>query len=303
VKDAGFLKAWRVKDPSQQLILQTDFAALEPHVLTELSHCKAMLGLYGPDAPKGNDVYIYCAALCGGDLGQPFIELGYVPLKPTKETIETCKKQLKHIRNAAKIVVLSDDYGSGVEKKWRTLRLQGFKFSMDQMRDIQARLDAAFIGKKQFGEKLKRELEMNRGFVLDAFGLPTPIWREKSKDATNRCLAEGTLVRVKDGGWKRIESLDTNDWIWDTDTWVRHGGLIYNGLRNTISVDGLRCTPDHLIMADTGEWIHAEKINTISKGTNSAQQINSLHTKRAAYSWADCWKLGCSIFRAALGKK
>lgn len=59
---------------------------------------------------------------------------------------------------------------------------------MEQMRDIQARLDQAFLGKKQFGEKLRREWELNRGFILDALGMPLAIYREKTKDATNRCI-------------------------------------------------------------------------------------------------------------------
>jgi hypothetical protein len=187
-KDAGFLSAWRSQFPHKYLIVQADFTALEPYVLTEMSNDAAMKNLYGPNAPKDQDVYIYCAALCGGDLGQPFLDLGYNPYAPTKESIALCKKQLKQLRNAAKIVVLSDDYGSGVEKKQRTLKLSGIHFTMNQMRDIQARLDSAFRGKKQFGEKLQREWIINRGYVLDGLGLPVAVSGDKLKDITNRVI-------------------------------------------------------------------------------------------------------------------
>jgi hypothetical protein len=187
VKDSAFLKAWRIKDPTKTVIANIDFAALEPHVLTELSQDKAMLALYGPGA-KPNDVYIFTAALMGGILGQPFLDDGYDPKNPTKDAIDRCKKNHKKLRNAVKALALSDDYGSGVKKKFTSLRILGYDFTLAQIKDAQERLNAAYAGKKAFGKMLQTEHEKNGGYVLDGFGFPVAVTPDKLKDCVNRVV-------------------------------------------------------------------------------------------------------------------
>jgi hypothetical protein len=187
VKSPEFLKAWRIEDPTKTVIAEIDFAGIEPHVLTELSRDKTMLKLYGPGA-KANDVYIFTAALMGGTLGQPFLDEGYDPENPTKEIIDICKKKHKKLRNAAKQITLSDDYGSGIKKKFTSLRILGYDFTYAQIKDAQERLNRVYQGKKDFGKKLQAEHERNGGYILDALGMPIAIAPEKIKDSINRCI-------------------------------------------------------------------------------------------------------------------
>jgi DNA polymerase I-like protein with 3'-5' exonuclease and polymerase domains len=146
-----------------------------------------MMKVYGPDA-KPNDIYIFTAAMVGGILGQPFLDMGYDPANPDADIIHACKKKYKALRNVAKVISLSDDYGASAKKKWQTLRIQGYDFSLAQVKDIQTRLDQAFAGKKQFGKKLQAEHERNGGYILDALGFPTPVAEDKVRDCTNRCI-------------------------------------------------------------------------------------------------------------------
>ncbi len=194
VKSPGYLKAWRVENPKTHVIGQLDVTALEPHVLTEASQDKAMLGLYGPGAPQ-NDVYIFGGSLMGGIMGQCFLDEGYDPMNPSKEILDLCKKKYKNIRNALKVVILSDDYGSGATKKWRTLKLSGYDFTLDQIKDVQQRLNKAFEGKKAFGKKLQLEHEKNGGWFLDGFGFPVAVDNDKIRDCTSRyCQRTGHLI-------------------------------------------------------------------------------------------------------------
>lgn len=69
------------------------------------------------------------------------------------------------------------------------------------------------------------------------------------KDKTERqvgktCIAEGSLV-LTDKGLVRIEKISLEHRLWDGIEWVRHSGVIYQGVRNVIEYDGLTATPDH----------------------------------------------------------
>ena len=83
-------------------------------------------------------------------------------------------------------------------------------------------------------------------------------YRNVGKTAVLSCLA-GTSLVLTDTGWKPIISVTENDKLWDGDTWVKHRGLICNGKRSTISLDGLRVTPDHLVY-DGSSWRTAEEL-------------------------------------------
>jgi hypothetical protein len=193
VKDAEFLRAWRPRNLDRDIIYQSDISSLEPNVFTEFSRDDTMLGIYGPGA-KPNDIYIYTAALIGGSLGQCFLDEGYDPKNPTKEIIGQCKKKFKTTRNAAKCIQLSDDYRSGAYKKWQSLRILGFDFTLEEITDIQARLDNVFAGKRAFIARLEREWERNKGFILDGFGMPVCVCRSKTRDLANRCIQRSATL-------------------------------------------------------------------------------------------------------------
>ena len=67
------------------------------------------------------------------------------------------------------------------------------------------------------------------------------------------CVAEGTLV-MTDRGLVSIENIREDDLIWDGVEWVSHEGLINKGIQNTVSIGGIRLTPDHKILTEEG-WV------------------------------------------------
>jgi hypothetical protein len=71
---------------------------------------------------------------------------------------------------------------------------------------------------------------------------------------TENCLAADTLVLTEDG-WLPITAAGGRR-VWDGVEWVDHGGCLYNGYRQTLDLDGVRMTGDHLVLTNTG-WAPA----------------------------------------------
>lgn len=73
--------------------------------------------------------------------------------------------------------------------------------------------------------------------------------RQKGKVATLACIAEGELV-LTDSGLKPIEKVSCADRVWDGESFVRHEGVIYKGVKDVIEYEGLRATTDHLVYVE-----------------------------------------------------
>lgn len=73
------------------------------------------------------------------------------------------------------------------------------------------------------------------------------------------CLAEGTLVLVKDPSGlvleKPIEKVADFDLVWDGDFWVAHGGVVFSGEKDVVEHDGVVATAEHIVYVSTTESI------------------------------------------------
>jgi DNA polymerase len=68
--------------------------------------------------------------------------------------------------------------------------------------------------------------------------------RQKGKIAELACIARDSIV-LTDRGLKPIQYVTTYDRLWDGEEWVEHEGLVYRGIREVITYEGLTATPDH----------------------------------------------------------
>ena len=82
-------------------------------------------------------------------------------------------------------------------------------------------------------------------------------YRNVGKTGILSCLAGDTEV-LTNNGWKPIVMVSKDDKLWDGVQWVTHQGLICNGEKNTIDVDGVRMTPDHMILSGSS-WKQARR--------------------------------------------
>ena len=87
-------------------------------------------------------------------------------------------------------------------------------------------------------------------------------WRYKRKGEDAKiyggllCLAGDTEV-LTSTGWKPLARITTDDLVWDGESWVRHEGLVLQGIKRTTDFGGVRMTPDHRVLTDAG-WIEAQ---------------------------------------------
>ncbi len=65
------------------------------------------------------------------------------------------------------------------------------------------------------------------------------------------CLSEGTPV-LTNKGLVPIEKITPDHLIWDGEEFVKHDGLLYQGMKEVISVNGIQMTPDHKILTTEG---------------------------------------------------
>lgn len=98
-------------------------------------------------------------------------------------------------------------------------------------------------------------------YIKQASNIYNKPVQEIAKDSMERflgkqsvlgCFAKDTLVYTRTG-LKKIIDVRTSDKVWDGYSWVDHGGLIYQGEKETINFLGVEATPDHLFLAGD-EW-------------------------------------------------
>jgi hypothetical protein len=79
------------------------------------------------------------------------------------------------------------------------------------------------------------------------------------KPPTLGCLGSNTLILTTDG-WRRIIDIHKFDKVFDGTHFVEHGGLIYQGLKSVIDLNGVSITPDHEILCGEDKWQSAEAV-------------------------------------------
>ena len=104
------------------------------------------------------------------------------------------------------------------------------------------------------------------------------------------CIAEGTLVRVKDKGFKPIETVQVGEFVWDGEEWVTHEGPVLQGTKTCVTLSGEALTPDHKVLTKE-DWNAAEE-------TNPSQLVRP---KQPSASWSDVWAMVRSICRSLKG--
>ena len=163
-----------------------DVNALEMVVTAELSQDDNLLALYGPAAKK-NDIYLFYGALMPG-LGEKIVAAGYDRLNPTAETIDAAKKACKKERGIAKLLILSDNYGSGVKKKHKILSLEGIDMPLSQVEAMHLALQEAKAGVTHYSDWLRNEWRSNGGWVENGYGRPMCVDEKYTKDLLNRVV-------------------------------------------------------------------------------------------------------------------
>lgn len=208
--------------------IEADAAALEPHVLAELSRDPALLELYGPGAAP-HDLYLYNAADYAvlRDTVRAHYPDGTPGNEVTKERVSAAKAACKTERGLAKTVTLASNYGAGWKKIFRTARIGGAQITEDDAKAIvESHRWKYRASGSEFSATLLDEWTARGGWILSGLGHPVCLAKEYAKDIVNRLIQRtGHDVHVSALYFLRAEldrrGIRARGIVWDFhDQWI-----------------------------------------------------------------------------------
>ena len=113
----------------------------------------------------------------------------------------------------------------------------------------------------------------------------TKDMRQISKSAVLGCFGAETRV-LTSAGYKPIVDITPKDWLWDGEEWVKSAGGRFMGQKWIIEIEGVKITPDHLILSEAG-WERADTVDlksalSLAAGKLSAMQNIDANTMAAS---------------------
>lgn len=169
---------------------------------------------------------------------------------------------------------------------------EGSRFIVADFSAIEARVIAWLAGE---GWRMKAFAEGKDIYCASAsamFGVPVVKHgingelRQKGKVAELACIAEGQLV-LTNHGEKPIETVTTDDLVWDGEQWVVHEGVIYKGKRTVYTYQGLTATLDHKVfLNDSSKPVMLQEAMAYRKDLKDATQEKKEIDKRKECSVA-----------------
>lgn len=127
---------------------------------------------------------------------------------------------------------------------------EGSRFIVADFSAIEARVIAWLAGEEWRMQAFAEGKDIYCASASAMFGVPVVKHgingelRQKGKVAELACIAEGQQV-LTNHGEKPIETVTTDDLVWDGEQWVTHEGVIYKGIKEVITYQGLTATLDH----------------------------------------------------------
>lgn len=118
--------------------------------------------------------------------------------------------------------------------------------------------DQETLDKIRSGVDLYVELAADEIFHKPAEDI-TDDERFSGKTGMLACIAEDQLV-LTDTGLVPIQHITTKMRVWDGESFVCHQGLVYQGMKEVLTYDGLTATEDHIVFTEQGKVTFLEAI-------------------------------------------
>lgn len=123
---------------------------------------------------------------------------------------------------------------------------------------IEARLNAALNGEAWLIEAFTHKRDVYSEFASVVYNRMVDRKKNPSDELAGFvgkvCIAEGQLV-LTDSGLVPIEDVKIEHRVWDGVEWVSHTGVVYQGVKNVITIGGLTATPDHEVWTADGRKV------------------------------------------------
>jgi DNA polymerase len=168
-------------------------------------------------------------------------------------------RELVHTNNITALDMLYDSIPEVLSQLIRTsfIPKANHKFIVADFSSIERVVLAWLAGEKWVLDAYERKEDLYIATASQMFDVPiekidkkSPL-RDKGKVADLACIAEGQLV-LTDKGLVPIERVTLAHKVWDGYSFVNHDGVIYKGVKEVITYEGLTATKDHLV------WIEGQ---------------------------------------------
>lgn len=130
-------------------------------------------------------------------------------------------------------------------------------------------------------------------FVYSGQNQKTKKWGQVTSHGGKLCLAGNTSV-ITNAGLKCITKVSKDDLVWDGTSWVGHGGLIYNGVKETIEWQGLEATSNHLILVGK-QWLELGRMDSRTQLISRLSGLASVLRLLLAQSQGNTDELNLSV--------
>lgn len=189
----------------------------------------------------------------------------------------------------------------------------GYKFIVSDFSAIEARVIAWYAGETWRLEAFRKGEDIYCASASKMFGVPVVKHgvnghlRQKGKQAELACIAEGQLV-LTNKGLIPIEKVTIQHQLWDGERFVKHDGVIYKGVKEVITYEGLTATKDHLVWSEgKSEPVQFEAAikskshllqtgngrSTIRMGENHQSRkkvVSKMESLQSSYAMSRLWK-------------
>lgn len=169
---------------------------------------------------------------------------------------------------------------------------EGSRFIVADFSAIEARVIAWLAGEEWRMKAFAEGKDIYCASASAMFGVPVVKHgingelRQKGKVAELACIAEGQPV-LTNHGEKPIETVTTDDLVWDGEQWVAHEGVIYKGIRTVYTYQGLTATLDHQVfLNDSSKPVMLQEAVAYRKDLKDATQEKKEIDKRKECSVA-----------------
>jgi len=134
---------------------------------------------------------------------------------------------------------------------------------------IEARVLAWLSGQDDVVDQFARGEDVYSIFASKVYGFEVSKEFPTERFVGKTCLGAGTRVLTR-RGWVPIVEVSLHDELWDGVEWVKHCGVSFMGVKQTINLHGLELTPDHEILTDRTKWVPARYVQTHDTAFQSA---------------------------------
>lgn len=147
---------------------------------------------------------------------------------------------------------------------------------------IEARVLAWLAGQDDVVSQFANGEDVYSIFATKIYNRPISKANPVERFVGKTCIAGGSLV-LCESGWKRIETVATEDRVWDGEEWVCHSGVVLNGTKETLQISGLWLTPDHQVWS--GTWHRADYLLQDADTLSRALDIAAANLPSQATWW------------------